>query len=439
MKYQLVFIKIVMFIFLCFLESEAQNKESCVTSKCHANFGKDKFVHGPVAVSECTSCHQLVPNEKHKFISIIKSAELCNKCHEPMKQKSVIHEPVSRGECIKCHDPHQSGQKYQLRGNTVAELCFSCHKRDLIQKKFVHGPAGEGECMVCHAAHTSERAKLLMNTVNNLCFQCHNDMEENFAVAKNIHKPAAESCVNCHNPHSDDSEFMLAKDVPDQCYNCHKEIQDEVQKATHEHKAVKQDKKCLNCHTPHDAPYIKQLKDEPMALCLNCHNDKLTEGNSIKLVNMKDLLEKNKDWHGPIREHDCSGCHMVHGSTNFRILKHTYPEEFYTSFSQEQYELCFSCHQPSIVQDPKTTTLTGFRDNDRNLHYLHVNKKIKGRTCRACHETHASQNPKHIRDSVPFGQWMLPIRYEKSPDGGKCSPGCHAPKEYHRKTDTVKK
>ncbi|MEW6006499.1 MAG: cytochrome C, partial [Stygiobacter sp.] len=116
----------------------------------------------------------------------------------------------------------------------------------------------------------------------------------------------------------------------------------------------------------------------------------------------------------------------------FRLLKWIYPKEFYSSFSVEQYELCFKCHQPTLVLDPKTTTLTRFRNREQNLHFLHINKKVKGRTCRTCHETHASQRNRHIRESVPYGKWDLPIHFEKTNEGGKCSPGCHAPKEYKR-------
>ncbi len=171
-------------------------------------------------------------------------------------------------------------------------------------------------------------------------------------------------------------------------------------------------------------------------MCLSCHDRTMESTGAGSLANMKELFDKNPKWHGPIRDHDCSGCHDVHGSVNFRILKQNYPQEFYTSFTQNQYDLCFACHQPTLVQDPQTTTLTGFRDGDRNMHYLHVNKKIKGRTCRACHETHASQKTKHIREGVPFGQWVLPIRFEATSTGGKCSPGCHAPKEYSRTAPT---
>ena len=78
--------------------------------------------------------------------------------------------------------------------------------------------------------------------------------------------------------------------------------------------------------------------------------------------------------------------------------------------------------------------LTDFRNGDRNLHHVHVNRERKGRTCRACHETHASSRDKHIRDSVPFGEggWELPIGFERRANGGSCAPGCHTPYAYDR-------
>ena len=86
------------------------------------------------------------------------------------------------------------------------------------------------------------------------------------------------------------------------------------------------------------------------------------------------------------------------------------------------------------MHDLKTTTLTDFRTGDLNLHYVHVNRKKKGRSCRACHETHAASKEKQIRDSVPFGPggWELPIGFEKTNSGGSCAPGCHRPYAYDR-------
>ena len=71
--------------------------------------------------------------------------------------------------------------------------------------------------------------------------------------------------------------------------------------------------------------------------------------------------------------------------------------------------------------------ITGFRNGDENIHFRHVNKVDKGRTCRACHEVHASKRPAHIREAVPFGSggWLLDINFEQTEDGGSCAPGCH--------------
>ena len=79
-----------------------------------------------------------------------------------------------------------------------------------------------------------------------------------------------------------------------------------------------------------------------------------------------------------------------------------------------------------------TTTLTGFRNGDKNLHYVHVNKNPKGRTSRACHEVHAGKQANHIRERVPFGKLSYPIRYTKTPNGGSCIVGCHVKRGYDR-------
>ncbi len=421
---------------ICLQLGSAQQKqvqqESCVSSKCHTTYGKEKYVHGPVAVGECSACHELAKSEKHKFVSIKKAEDLCVKCHEPMEKKGVVHAPVMTGDCTGCHNPHQSNQEYFMRKGPIAETCSKCHPQEAVKKKTVHGPLGDGDCLICHKPHSSEKPKLLEKVGNEVCFECHSDVQQNFADAKHVHKPASEGCIQCHNPHTTDNTTLLVKDQPELCFSCHQNIKDHVDNSTVQHAALTENKKCTNCHSPHESKIVKQLKDEPMKLCLTCHDHPMDVAQSGRLGNIKELLANNKNVHGPIRAKDCSGCHDVHGSTNFRILRKYYPKEFYTSYSQVQYELCFGCHQQSLTQEVKTATLTGFRDGNRNLHFVHVNKKIKGRTCRSCHETHASNNAKHIRDAVPFGQWMLPIKYEPTKNGGSCTPGCHAKKEYSR-------
>jgi hypothetical protein len=63
-----------------------------------------------------------------------------------------------------------------------------------------------------------------------------------------------------------------------------------------------------------------------------------------------------------------------------------------------------------------------------------VNKTDRGRTCRACHEVHASKQPRHVRDGVPYGPqgWVLKINYTKTANGGQCTKTCHDTKRYER-------
>jgi predicted CXXCH cytochrome family protein len=362
------------------------------------------------------------------------------------------HSPYATKACEACHGSDKPSD--QDLTAEIPDLCYGCHDR--FSKAFLHSPVSVGECLICHNPHKSGFKSLLNMEVPTLCYQCHDRMQK-IITDKNytVHPPAAGKCTTCHNPHeSSVSSKLLAKDIKSLCSGCHiKEnvpMQRHVMEAAFKHKPAIEKESCSNCHEPHSSPFEYHLKAEPMDLCLKCHNRQLTAYDGSILMDMKALLENNPSWHGPIREKNCSACHNPHGSNNFRILRHGYPAQFYTEeFSIDRYELCFSCHDSSIIKDKETTTFTNFRNGKTNLHFLHVNRKKKGRTCRACHETHASKHPKHIRDSVPFGRirWQLKLKYKvidqnvktgapcERPGkdciqaGGSCV-GCHARKSY---------
>jgi len=133
-----------------------------------------------------------------------------------------------------------------------------------------------------------------------------------------------------------------------------------------------------------------------------------------------------------VKAKDCTACHRPHGSANFRLLVAAYPPTFYSPYDRENYALCFRCHNERVFSEPETTTLTGFRKGSKNLHFVHVNKPDKGRTCRACHEVHASQQANHVREGVPFGPkgWILKLNYTRTPTGGSCAKTCHATRSY---------
>jgi len=54
--------------------------------------------------------------------------------------------------------------------------------------------------------------------------------------------------------------------------------------------------------------------------------------------------------------------------------------------------------RPDLALARSTLTATGFRDGDVNLHYVHVNREKKGRSCRACHDIHAGNDNKLMRE-----------------------------------------
>ncbi len=417
-------------------DEAAKPKESCITDKCHTRMGKEKFVHGPVAVGDCILCHKQL--KKHKFEPITDVGKLCDDCHEKLTTKKVVHAPVKAGQCIKCHDPHQSPYKFQLRA-AGGDLCFLCHDKAIVGGKFVHGPVAVGSCSTCHAMHQSEFPKLLLAQGNEVCFNCHADKAEAFKNKKFVHAPVQEACINCHSPHSGNFRYNFkVEGSRDLCFTCHTDKEKEIKEATVPHKGLDTDKKCLACHDPHVSDYVKQLTKQPSDLCMSCH-DRDYKGPNGSVANMKVLLANNSEHHGPIKQNDCSGCHNTHGSKNFRILREYFPQLFYAGYSQDNYKLCFMCHEKSITSDERTTTLTGFRNGDQNLHFVHVNKAVKGRTCRACHDAHATNNPRHIRDEVPFAKWQLPVGFTKTETGGRCMPGCHQLFSYDRVKPVVNK
>ncbi|MFH0945992.1 MAG: hypothetical protein V2A76_12400, partial [Planctomycetota bacterium] len=59
-----------------------------------------------------------------------------------------------------------------------------------------------------------------------------------------------------------------------------------------------------------------------------------------------------------------------------------------------------------------------------------------GRSCTSCHLVHGSDLPRHVADSVLFlgSNWRMKIGLELTKDGGSCSPGCHEPLSYSRRT-----
>lgn len=343
------------------------------------------------------------------------------------------------------------------------ERCLDCHTRYATQA-VVHPPVREGLCFACHTSSSpTEHTFELRDEGRGLCAQCHSTRD----TKKVLHPPVSEGlCLNCHDPHASAFPARLRQSTFDTCTTCHpaKAAQHLAAKTQHGALDERQNPKvCVACHDAHQSDHPKRLHDWPVEkVCLTCHDKVQTTPSGQALLNLKGWLDRHGELgmrHGPVREGRCPDCHEPHGTDNWRILKGGFPGTPYTPlFSEDTYGLCFRCHDARLLTEKTLTQkvarsdggveltptalpqgerlvregLTGFRNGDENLHFRHVNKQDKGRPCRLCHDVHASENPKHIRTSTPFGNWEFLLNFQKTATGGSCWPGCHAQRRYDR-------
>jgi predicted CXXCH cytochrome family protein len=364
--------------------------------------------------------------------------EMCTLCHK-MELQPSIHEPVTKGECLKCHDPHSSQFPWLIKTATSAELCYSCHGEieTPLSNTYMHAPVAKGDCIQCHAAHSATTKHFLISEGTDLCLSCHREELEPQLDREYLHRPVLEECGKCHDPHSADNPMLMLMDQPEICYDCHQEIARIFETSSTVHEGALQEKSCSNCHAAHASSYQGLLVKNSYDVCLSCHNKEMQRTDGTVIENITKLIEDNPYRHGPVVQKNCVACHDPHGSAIFSLLRNTYPKEFYAPFNLEEYALCFQCHLQDIFLEERTATLTNFRDGEVNLHFLHVNKEDKGRTCRACHETHASSQKAHIRSAVPYGDWEFPIVFESDDNGGTCLSGCHEEQSYSRQYQPV--
>ncbi len=406
---------------------------SCLTSGCHLNLKQRTVQHATFLLGDCYTCHQK-EQPGHKFPLVRTGATLCTNCHDRIGHKTYVHGVISNEGCTPCHDPHSSAAKYLLTSLSIEITCNSCHP--LTRNKVRHAPFAAGQCTSCHDPHEAENPNLLVGGDGaDHCYVCHGSLRDRVKNAEIVHAPlqSERGCETCHESHSSDHAALLRGPVDQICYQCHADIKVASEDKHNQHGALLTGKRCANCHETHAGGRAGLLKDVQLTLCLNCHNKPVEAYDGHTIPNMEPILTDREFLHGPVREGQCDACHNVHGSINDSLLSNAFPSQFYEAFNFTNYALCFQCHNGGIVLEEETTTLTNFRDKDRNLHFVHVNRR-KGRTCRTCHEMHGSNLPNHMAAEVPFdgGGWSMPIRYERVDGGGRCSPGCHEPMEYRR-------
>ncbi|MBI2967806.1 MAG: hypothetical protein HYY40_08335 [Bacteroidetes bacterium] len=400
-------------------------------NECHGKIIAQEVIHP--ATETCDKCHQSngQPHPLENVMGFSMAAtvpELCYNCHDPKNTKKNIHSPVVEGKCLTCHTPHSSPEFFLLKQYPPSMVCKECHDLKGTEKKVTHPPVAEGKCNKCHNPHQSDEDHFLKSETSRLCIKCHKKQGEELKDG-NVHPPFRNNCALCHKPHGSNENKLLDMSPPELCFYCHDDMKNKVEKSSTVHGAVTENKGCVNCHSPHASAQPMFLHNEPKELCLNCHNKTMTSGNRT-ISNINELLQKGKSVHEAINKNGCIACHDPHASSNSKLLIKPMPEGSYAPASDENFALCFTCHKSELIEN-EISVSTGFRNGDKNLHFVHIHGK-KGRSCNICHNPHGSLNDHLIKEKTKFGSWEMPMNYKSSESGGSCLPGCHVERKYER-------
>ena len=237
------------FILSVFHRSELESK----FGEPPAGFKKDYF-HAKEHML-CSRCHVLEPGKSdRKAVDIasfpaetlsasketIAATSTCYSCHKSIASYPFVHGPVYVWSCLSCHDPG-SEPRYSVK-KPDTKICFSCHikqKDDWYAKKYFHGPFTAGKCAICHSPHAAEYPFNLIKSTWELCTSCHPDKGNGEHIVSGflnipshptrgrqdpLRKGKELTCASCHDPHASDSPKLWRLKVETGialCKECH--------------------------------------------------------------------------------------------------------------------------------------------------------------------------------------------------------------------------
>lgn len=168
--------------------------------------------HNSTLEQSCTTCHDGLPSAD---IGQTMKAD-CSVCHKTFTGAAYLHSPVEMKECGTCH-AWSAEKKVVAATKPVPDLCFDCHaeKKALIDSAASQHPIA-GECLTCHSPHGTNIKHQLKTDVYTLCTGCHEKYKINHPVGKHPVRFAKTgrmddeiSCVSCHNPHGSPNQSLL--------------------------------------------------------------------------------------------------------------------------------------------------------------------------------------------------------------------------------------
>lgn len=418
---------------------EIRVAEGCVTPSCHATFTAAPRRHAAVASGACDACH-VQDQGGHTYPLRADDETLCTTCHAISADHAFRHparavasgegdRPASQVACLACHEPHLAAHRGLLNTPSLDATCAQCHPR--VTSPVQHPPYAAQQCDTCHAPHGGDSARLLVGGDGaNHCRQCHSDVVARVETLAHSHCDIDGGCLACHEAHAGNERHLLSAPPRDLCITCHPTVGKAIGSLV-SHDAVLTGEQCVTCHDPHASSLPKMLRANQIDICLNCHAKPVTAHDGRAIAAMADSLRTSPIVHGAIRHGDCSACHTIHGGEHAKLLRSLPSEAVFGAGEQSTFGLCFACHDPTLVQANGSTS---FRDGPRNLHEVHLRGQAKDRGCGSCHAAHAGSLPRLIATTVNYqgSGWAMPMRFELTPDGGSCAPGCHEKLAYRR-------
>lgn len=182
--------------------------------------------HNSELESGCTTCHEGLPSADG---GATMTAD-CSVCHKEHRLAEYIHGPVEMNECTSCH-AWSAEKKAVVVGAGVPGTCETCHAEKVAAVDSAAYPhAVASECATCHSPHSSDRQHLLKDDVNELCSGCHDGFQLNHPVGRHpvryrtVASTGAEiSCASCHNPHGSSHPKLLvaSNKAAEICAQCH--------------------------------------------------------------------------------------------------------------------------------------------------------------------------------------------------------------------------
>jgi len=105
--------------------------------------------HPPYRDNRCGSCHD---QDSGQLFSTPQEG-LCRSCHTGVPGSlRYLHGPVAVSDCLICHHPHGSPHAHLLLDEPTA-LCYRCHDHESVAAGAHHAAMGNLPCTECHQAH----------------------------------------------------------------------------------------------------------------------------------------------------------------------------------------------------------------------------------------------------------------------------------------------